>query len=153
MANKDYNDISQLLLDLEKDVQKKVAKSVVEKIKDIEQDVIQEVVYNQYNPEFYIRRGVDGGLMDRDNMEEDIKNSKGGIEISVTNKTKGNDHYGYAQGYTDGYIADIIETGNGYGYGLNIGKRPFQETTQNIIDLTDEIDKVIEDNLSDWLDS
>lgn len=153
MVNKDYDDISQLLKDLERDVQTKVAKKVVEKIKDIEQDTIQEVVYNQYNPKFYIRRGTDGGLMDRDNMEEEIKSSKGGIEISVTNKTKGNTHYSYAQGYTDGYIGDIIETGVGYGYGLNIGERPFQETTQNIIDLTDEIDKVVEDSLSDWLNN
>ena len=82
-------------------------------------------------------------------MEHDIEETVNGFIISVKNITKGNDEYSEAEGYTDGYIADIIEEGKGYGYDLDsvIGARPFTEISQNVIDYTDRIDKIVENEL------
>lgn len=79
-------------------------------------------------------------------MEHDIEETTNGFNISVKNATKGNEEYSNAQGYTSGYIADIIEEGKGYGYGLDsvIGARPFNEVSQGVIDSTNRIEKVIE---------
>ena len=119
--------------------------AIAEEMKIIEQEVINEVVYNAYSPTYYERRYEDGGLSDKENMEHDIEETANGFIISVKNITKGNDEYSEAEGYTDGYIADIIEEGKGYGYGLDdvIGARPFTEISQNVIDYTDRIDNVI----------
>ena len=134
-----------LLMERLKEELKDITPAIAEEMKNIEQEVINEVVYNAYSPTYYERRYEDGGLSDKENMEHDIEETANGFIISVKNITKGNDEYSEAEGYTDGYIADIIEEGKGYGYGLDdvIGARPFTEISQNVIDYTDRIDNVI----------
>lgn len=148
MAKSIYGDFASLLGDLQYDLID-VAYEVAEEIKDIEVEVINEVVYNQYDPRHYERRMENGGLTDKRNMKEDVNLISDGLDITVINETRGNSDYKNAQGYTSGYIADIIEEGKGYGYDLDsyIGARPFQETTQKVIDYTDRVDKVIENKL------
>lgn len=123
--------------------------AIVDEMKEIEREVIEEVVYNQYEPREYQRRMDEGGLTDKDNMQEVIVNKSNGVDIIVTNITRGNSAYSGAEGYTKGCISDIIEEGNGYGYDLDsyIGARPFNETAQNIINYTDRIDNIIEREL------
>ena len=134
-----------LLMERLKKELRDITPAIAEEMKNIEQEVINEVVYNAYSPTYYERRYEDGGLSDKENMEHDIEETANGFIISVKNITKGNDEYSEAEGYTDGYIADIIEEGKGYGYGLDdvIGARPFTEISQNVIDYTDRIDNVI----------
>ena len=134
-----------LLMERLKEELRDITPAIAEEMKNIEQEVINEVVYNAYSPTYYERRYEDGGLSDKENMEHDIEETANGFIISVKNITKGNDEYSEAEGYTDGYIADIIEEGKGYGYGLDdvIGARPFTEISQNVIDYTDRIDNVI----------
>ena len=134
-----------LLMEKLKKELRDITPAIAEEMKNIEQEVINEVVYNAYSPTYYERRYEDGGLSDKENMEHDIEETANGFIISVKNITKGNDEYSEAEGYTDGYIADIIEEGKGYGYGLDdiIGARPFTEISQNVIDYTDRIDNVI----------
>ena len=134
-----------LLMERLKKELRDITPAIAEEMKNIEQEVINEVVYNAYSPTYYERRYEKGGLSDKENMEHDIEETANGFIISVKNTTKGNDEYSEAEGYTDGYIADIIEEGKGYGYGLDdvIGARPFTEISQNVIDYTDRIDNVI----------
>ena len=134
-----------LLMERLKEELRDVAPAIAEEMKDIEQEVINEVVYNAYSPTYYERRYEDGGLSDKKNMEHDIEETANGFIISVKNITKGNDEYSEAEGYTDGYISDIIEEGKGYGYGLDdvIGARPFNEVSQEVIDSTNRIENTI----------
>lgn len=143
-----YDDFESLLGDLQCHLID-VADEVADEMKNIEVEVINETVYNAYNSSID-RRMEKGGLSDKSNMEEDIDLIKDGVSIGVINTTKGNDEYSYADGYTSGFIADIIEEGHGYGYGLDeyIGAREFQETTQNYIDHTNRIDNVVEKSLN-----
>ena len=134
-----------LLMEKLKDELRDITPAIAEEMKNIEQEVINEVVYNAYSPTYYERRYEDGGLSDKENMEHDIEETANGFIVSVKNITKGNDEYSEAEGYTDGYIADIIEEGKGYGYDLDsvIGARPFTEISQNVIDYTDKIENTI----------
>ena len=134
-----------LLMEKLKKELRDITSAIAEEMKNIEQEVINEVVYNAYSPTYYERRYEDGGLSDKENMEHDIEETANGFIISVKNITKGNDEYSEAEGYTDGYITDIIEEGKGYGYGLDsvIGARPFTEISQNVIDYTDKIENTI----------
>ena len=134
-----------LLMERLKEELRDITPAIAEEMKNIEQEVINEVVYNAYSPTYYERRYEDGGLGDKEYMEHDIEETANGFIISVKNITKGNDEYSEAEGYTDGYIADIIEEGKGYGYGLDdvIGARPFTEISQNVIDYTDKIENTI----------
>lgn len=134
-----------LLMEKLKEELKDITPAIAEEMKNIEQEVINEVVYNAYSPTYYKRRYEDGGLGDKENMEHDIEETANGFIISVKNITKGNDEYSEAEGYTDGYIADIIEEGKGYGYDLDsvIGARPFTEISQNVIDYTNKIENTI----------
>lgn len=148
MARKEiYEDFSLLLTDLQFDLIE-TAYEVAEEIKDIEAEVIDETVYNAYDSNID-RRMDNGGLSDKSNMKEEIVSIKDGVTIEVTNETKGNSNYSTMDGYTSDFIADIIEDSEGYGYGLDdyIPKRPFQEITQNYIDYTDRVDKVVEKSL------
>ena len=144
--NKGIDDIYNKLL---KDIKNEIAPKIAEEMKNIEQEVIEEVVYNAYTPTYYERRYEDGGLSDKENMKETIVSKENNIEIKVKNVTKGNSEYSDAEGYTTGYIDEIIETGQGYGYDLNyyIGARPFTEVSQNVIDYTDRIVKLFEEEL------
>ena len=143
--NKGIDDIYNKLL---KDIEKEIAPKIAEEMKNIEQEVIEDVVYNAYTPIYYERR-TSGGLGDKENMKETIVSKENNIEIKVKNVTKGNSEYSDAEGYTTGYIDEIIETGQGYGYDLDsyIGARPFTEISQNVIDYTDKIVKLFEEEL------
>lgn len=125
-----------------------ISKSEVrEELKEIQQEEIQKVVYNHpIKPIGYDRRGEDDGLMDKENMEVDYINIKNGISLEMINTTTGNNAY---DGYTRGYIDQIIETGDGYwrSAGINGIARPFIEATQDVIDNTDRIEEVIENEL------
>ena len=134
-----------LLMERLKKELRDITPAIAEEMKNIEQEVINEVVYNAYSPTYYERRYEKGGLSDKENMEHDIEETANGFIVSVKNITKGNDEYSEAEGYTDGYIADIIEEGKGYGYDLDsvIGARPFTEISQNVIDYTDKIENTI----------
>ena len=134
-----------LLMEKLKKELRDITPAIAEEMKNIEQEVINEVVYDAYSPTYYERRYEDGGLSDKKNMEHDIEETANGFIISVKNITKGNDEYSEAEGYTDGYISDIIEEGKGYGYGLDdvIGARPFNEVSQEVIDSTNKIENTI----------
>ena len=118
---------------------------VVEEMKDIEREVIEERVYAVFSPKVYERRYEDGGLMDKENMLEEVSISKNDITVEITNLTQGNPTY---RNFWDGEIQELIETGNYMWNGQMPPPRPFIDETQSVIDTTDRIDRAIERALS-----
>ena len=72
-----------------------------------------DLVYSLYSPGEYVRRGENGGLADWRNYET-VNN--GVMTITVYNNTVGNPNYAppASEGYDEGFINDIIESGRGY---------------------------------------
>lgn len=108
----------------------------------------QSKVYNAYHSSAdakYQRRGSNGGLADPDNYEVTID----GMEMTVTNNTKGNPLYQNSDGWDEGYITDLIESGDGYHwkkseiYQEMPWERPFMEESG---------DEFVDDVLSTMLD-
>lgn len=78
-------------------------------LQDAMAKAIVDEVYNKYHPEYYQRRGYDGGLADTRNMRiTDISVINGSIKLTFENLTTGADNL---QGE---FIGDLIEYGNGH---------------------------------------
>lgn len=145
---KDYNDIDELIKDLE-DAVEKTAPKVAKEMREYEKEAIFENVYNAYSPKKYKRRYEDGGLIADENIDLEIEKNSDGYTIIMTNTTRGNKEYGG----TSGYIQDVIEEGKGYWteYLDNvIGARPFIEPTEKKIE--ERLEDFIEKELADWLE-
>lgn len=114
-------------------------------IKNIEQDVTQEVVYDVYNPVVYERRYENGGLKDIRNMEERVTKQGNSNLLEIENVTTVSDNsYDSSQGT---YLDEIIEYGlPAYDTEYN-QPRPFTQKTQERIDESGEIEKIIQQSL------
>lgn len=114
-------------------------------IKNIEQDVTQEVVYDVYNPAVYERRYENGGLKDIRNMEERVTKQGNSNLLEIENVTTVSDNsYDSSQGT---YLDEIIEYGlPAYDTEYN-QPRPFTQKTQERIDGSGEIEKIIQQSL------
>lgn len=108
--------ISELKTEILKYVQEGLETKVFETVQDEEVEKIQEVVYKVYKPREYTRRYSDDGLSDKDNIKKNILNDDDEVTLFVTNQTKGNPDYLHGIN-ADKYIAMIVETGDGGGYG------------------------------------
>ena len=141
----EFDNVEELRRALIKDLHEAVVKEVVKEMKDIEREVIEERVYAVFSPKVYERRYEDGGLMDKENMLEEVSISKNDITVEITNLTQGNPTY---RNFWDGEIQELIETGNYMWNGQMPPPRPFIDETQSVIDTTDRIDRAIERALS-----
>ena len=63
-----YKNINDLFKRIEKDVQEVLVNEVAETVKDEMKQAIDDTVYSTYEPEYYKRRGEQGGLLDEDNI-------------------------------------------------------------------------------------
>ena len=140
-----FDTIAELREALLKDMRNAVIKEVVKEMKDIEREVIEERVYAVFSPKVYKRRYENGGLMDKENMLEEVSISKNDITVEITNLTQGNPTY---RNFWDSDIQELIETGNYMWNGQMPPPRPFIDETQSVIDTTDRIDRAIERALS-----
>lgn len=140
-----FNNVEELRRALIKDLQEAVIKEVVKEMKDIEREVIEERVYAVFSPKEYERRYDDGGLMDEENMLEEVSISKNDITVEITNLTQGNPRY---RNFWNGEIQELIETGSYMWNGQMPPPRPFIDEAQSVIDTTDRIDRAIERALS-----
>ena len=121
-----YDDIDKLLKDMRSDIEDTLSKEVFEEVRDIEMEHVYRDVLSTYSPKIYERRST-GGI-------DDIRN---------------NDGYGT---YNHGYgLAGLINEGDGgmshlyYDFTGNfIQPRPFLDNTQEEIDKTDRVDRVLE---------
>ena len=63
-----YKNINDLFKRIEKDIQETLVNEVADTVKDEMKQAIDDTVYSTYEPEYYKRRGEQGGLLDEDNI-------------------------------------------------------------------------------------
>lgn len=99
--------LEQQLRAIEKKLQSKINKAiethVQETVKDVMIESIDDVVYNAYDPTMYLRRGSDGGIGDRRNIEGRWENNV----FVMRNMTKGD-------GEPNKYLDEVIISGMNY---------------------------------------
>ncbi len=113
MTCKNLND---LFAHIEKDVQDVLEHDVTETVKDHMSDTIQKNVYNAYSPMYYKRRGEQGGLIDKRNMEATVN----GNTLTVKDIAPLDNHN------TEYELDAIIE----FGLGNQPFPRPFYDDTE-----------------------
>lgn len=141
---KSYDDMDALLKDMRSDIEDTLSKEVFEEVRNIEMEHVRTDVLNTYSPKIYERRST-GGIDDIRNIVGYVKD----MHLEVDNVTQFNDGYGT---YNHGYgLADLINEGDGgmshlyYDFTGNfIQSRPFLDNTQEEIDKTDRVDRVLE---------
>jgi hypothetical protein len=147
----EFKSLTELNKYLQKQIKDALNNEVSEVVKSEEQKKVKTEVYDKYNvvkgeqkePYVYQRRGSSGGLSDKKNMKNRVKNIKDGAELSVENRTKGQDE--------NIYIADLVEGGDGsfgldYDYKSNrdgtqgqyLQARPFQQRTVEALEQSGE---------------
>lgn len=87
---------------IEEKIKEVLVEVVVPKIKEVEIETIEEVVYGVYDPKEYIRRGSNGGLLDRENITHTPLLN--GFYYSIKNITRKYER--------DEYLAPLIEYGH-----------------------------------------
>ena len=126
------SNLSQLRQLIQDHVKKIAVEEMAESVKQVESDEIEKEVYEQYSPTQYIRRKENEGLIDKNNMQVYSNETDKGINIEITNDTKGNENY---KNHEVGFIDEIIEKGEGYTWenseiaNMQPYPRPFTEKT------------------------
>ena len=112
-----FNNMKDLYAHVQNAIEKVLEPYVATAVKKVEQEMIIKTVYDVYSgvisgkkrPVKYKRRRDDGGLMDIDNMQSDVKN---GV-LTIKNITEPNDSYKTSMFFFQD-LAEIIEYGDGY---------------------------------------
>lgn len=89
-------------------IEDSLAEEVADIVCDIQLEHIQTDVYNAYSPVIYSRRGDEGGLGDRSNIDVLVSDK----ELVIENNTSKDERYGINP--TDKSLTEIIVTGDGY---------------------------------------
>lgn len=143
--NKDFKSIEDMVMYALSDMAMVLKVDGVEEIKDIEERKIQENVYDVNDPEYYERRGQQGGLLDRDNIKGEVSIVGNEVLLNVTNDTLVSEFsYDSPQGT---YLDEIIEYGTGV-------KTPYGEPRPFIQPTIEELEErnIIENILKSRLD-
>lgn len=70
-----FNNLNDLFRYIERQTQDTMRNEVAETVKDTMSKAVDSAVYNVYQSEYYTRRGLNGGLADKDNYTvEEIQN-------------------------------------------------------------------------------
>ena len=140
MANKDYDDIAELLTDLEDDVSTILLTDLDREVKEIYKEQVN-LAYSSYEPSYYIRRyDRNGGFADESNWQSDISKKRNGFEYTLENEA-------LAVGEDRGDRLDMIIEEGIYQYTPNPGKREVYQNTQDYIDDNDVVEKVLDKSL------
>ena len=137
-----YDDIDELLIDIQSDIEDVLMDDVLDTIKDIELKHVERDVFFVYSPKIYKRRGV-GGIDDPDNIIGTVRN----MELTVDNVTPFNDDYGTSNSGVG--LAELINDGDnlhGYFYdypGEFNQPRPFIDNTVEEIEQTDDVENAL----------
>lgn len=134
-----FNNISELMKQLQYDVAVSVNKDVADEVIEVYQKHIEDDVYS-YPSEGYRRYDQNGGFADPSNIEKtlDIKGSRVSLEIKNNAKARGENR--------GEYLDEIIEYGEKYSYG-NVGARTVLENTVDEIEGTGLIEEVLKSSL------
>ena len=102
-----FNNLNDLFRYIEQKTQDTMRNEVAETTKEVMSEAVDSAVYNVYQPKYYTRRGLNGGLADKGNYTvEEIQNG-----IKITNNTP------LDNGGNEPRLDDIICNG--------LGRQPF----------------------------
>lgn len=145
-----YDDVEDLLKDVQSDIENVLTNEVLETVRDIEMEHVQDDVFSVYSPSIYERRSS-SGLDDRENVKGEVKN---GV-LTVRNDTPFNTDYG-SKNRGIGLAYMIEEGGNSehdYEYGFRSIEapysrpRPFISNSIEELDRTDAVEKALKKGL------
>jgi len=127
----DFKDLKSLEKYLQVKINNSLHTDVPKDVIKLENEHIESDVYAKYDPDLYIRRRENGGLLDENNyLIEPIENG-----VSITNVTTDD---GYSENFSDystdsnTSIAPIIEYGEGYSWeNSRIYQKPFERPFVN----------------------
>lgn len=119
-----FNNLNSLFAHLEKEIRHTLQDEVAETVKDHMSETIQLNVYNTYSPMYYERRGEQGGLIDKRNMEATVN----GDTLTVK------DIAPLDNGSTKYDLDAIIE----FGWGNQPFPRPFYDGTEERLLMTND---------------
>lgn len=119
VAVKNFNSVKDLLAYAQKQVNSTLKNEVaVEAVNTLKEHIVTDV-YDVYSPQYYERKGAQGGFLDEDNIEVEVVDDE---TISVDSiRFDGNRD-----------VAQIVESGQGYmnDFEYNGVPRPFTENTR-----------------------
>jgi hypothetical protein len=123
-----FSDPYKMFAHLEKMINSTLKQEVASEAVETMQEHVQSDVYDPYSPVMYERQGYDGGLIDRDNIEVEIKSDN---TISIENIRFDGDRE----------VAQIIESGSGYTYDFEFNgvPRPFTENTRKELESSNRL--------------
>ena len=144
-----YDDVDDLLKELEADIEDTLMHEVLDTVKEIELRHVEEDVFDVYSPKIYERRGMGmGGIDDSDNIVGTVEN----MELEVENITP------FASGYGTWNrsvgLAELINDGNStsgcfYDYPGEFNQpRPFLDNTIEEIERTDDVENALAKGLN-----
>ena len=113
-----HNTIKSLNDEILKHARDGLVRRVSDTVKDVQKESIQDVVYNAYHPNVYNRRGENGGLLDKGNMEEKVLQSNKKASLIVKNLTEFNreneddDSFSYNPSVYNDYLTPLIVLGH-----------------------------------------
>ena len=140
MTNKDYDDIAELLADLEDDVSTILLTDVDREVKEIYKKQV-DLAYSSYEPSYYIRRyDRNGGFADESNFHSEITKKRNEFEYKFENMA-------LAAGENYGERLDMLIEEGVYQYNPNPGKRPVYQNTQDYIEDNEIVEKVLDKSL------
>ena len=140
MANKDYDDIAELLTDLEDDVSTILLTDLDREVKEIYKEQVN-LAYSSYEPSYYIRRyDKNEGFADKSNWKSYISKKRNELEYEFENEA-------LAVGADYGERLDMIIEEGKYQYNPNPGKRAVYQNTQDEIDNSDILERTLDKSL------
>ena len=86
MAKKN-NDIENILLKLAKDVTRIADKKVTDEVKEVYRRQV-DFMYEEYTPEYYMRRYCDNGFGDDNNWDVNVMPKSNSVELELINETE-----------------------------------------------------------------
>lgn len=146
MANKDYDDISELLADLEKDVFESVKEGEVDKsVKKVYQENAEDIYDYEprYNGSRY-RHGESGNFADPINFKSSVTKKRNEIEYELHNERISDCNCSYCRGkslYLDYFVEEGIAGKS------RILKRPAYQNTIDKLEESEIIGRALEKDL------
>lgn len=145
-----YDDVDDLLKELEADIEDALMHDVLDTVKEIELRHVEEDVMDVYTPKIYERRGLGmGGIDDSDNIVGTVEN----MELEVENITPFASGYGtWNKGIG---LSTLINDGNSTSgffydyYGEEFNRpRSFLDNTVDEIESTDDVENALAKGLN-----
>lgn len=95
-------------------------------------DAVETEVYEKYEPTMYVRRGMNGGLADPENMEARYDADTMTLEVEDVRRDEESGRL----------VAPVVESGRGYDY-FSPGSRPFHRAAEKNMAESGELERAL----------